>query len=263
MKKKEKIMIITLFIAAIILSSSISIFATTCIFNSVDVSYDNSNSGLTSTNVQASLDELYGHCTDYTAIDQRLTSVENSLISIDDIYPVGSIYITITEDTAAKVQAKFGGTWEAFGQGRTLIGAGTGTDSNSTSQTFTVNSTGGEYSHKLTSAESGVRAHSHTYDKVNSTTESHTLTISEIPSHNHTAQSFTQITTAMVPAGSGYYYGKFEGSVTTSKTGGGGGHSHSIKTTSTYTGTHAGADAANNHNNIQPYITVYMYKRTA
>ena len=37
-----------------------------------------------------------------------------------------------------KVQSKFGGIWEKYSQGRTIIGEGTGTDSNGLVQTFTL-----------------------------------------------------------------------------------------------------------------------------
>ena len=57
-------------------------------------------------------------------------------------YPVGSVYISIS--SKFNPNTSFGGTWERFGQGRTLIGEGTGNDG-STSMTFTANSTGGKY----------------------------------------------------------------------------------------------------------------------
>ena len=38
------------------------------------------------------------------------------------IYPVGSIYITTTDDTVAKVQARYGGTWEEYADSRVLVG---------------------------------------------------------------------------------------------------------------------------------------------
>ena len=57
-------------------------------------------------------------------------------------YPVGSVYISIS--TNFNPNKSFGGTWERFGQGRTLVGEGTGNDG-ITSKTFTANSTGGLY----------------------------------------------------------------------------------------------------------------------
>lgn len=57
------------------------------------------------------------------------------------MYPVGSVYITYNNVNPSTF---LGGTWERFGQGRTLVGEGTGNDG-STSMSFTPNSTGGEY----------------------------------------------------------------------------------------------------------------------
>ena len=45
--------------------------------------------------------------------------------------------------------------------GRIVIGSSTGTDANSTAKTFAVGSTGGEYTHKLTTNE--MPAHHHTF----------------------------------------------------------------------------------------------------
>lgn len=59
------------------------------------------------------------------------------------MYPVGSVYITYNNVNPGTF---LGGTWERFGQGRTLVGEGTGNDG-STSMSFTANSTGGSYKH--------------------------------------------------------------------------------------------------------------------
>jgi hypothetical protein len=74
---------------------------------------------------------------------------------LNKIFPVGAVYITYDKKNPGTF---LGGTWEQFGQGRTLVGEGTGNDG-STSMSFTTKSTGGEYKHKLS--------------------------IDEMPSHNH------------------------------------------------------------------------------
>lgn len=61
------------------------------------------------------------------------------------MYPVGAVYITYNNTNPSTF---LGGTWEQFGQGRTLIGEGTGNDG-STSMSFTANSTGGLYNHSM------------------------------------------------------------------------------------------------------------------
>ena len=61
------------------------------------------------------------------------------------MYPVGSVYITYNNVNPGTF---LGGIWERFGQGRTLVGEGTGNDG-STSMSFTANDTGGEYIHSM------------------------------------------------------------------------------------------------------------------
>ena len=126
------------------------------------------------------------------------------------IYPVGSIYASVTMSTAAQVMTAFGGTWVAWGAGRVPVGVDTSdTDFN------TAGKTGGE--------------------------KTHTLTSSEIPSHRHS-------TTACGTRGKAQ-----------SDTSGSSGYAWNADSGS-YTG-YAGGGGA--HNNLQPYITCYMYKRTA
>ena len=61
---------------------------------------------------------------------------------LSKIYPVGAVYITYNNNNPGKF---LGGTWVRFGEGRTLIGEGTGNDG-STSMSFTdAGDTGGSY----------------------------------------------------------------------------------------------------------------------
>lgn len=60
---------------------------------------------------------------------------------LSKIYPVGAVYITYNNNNPGKF---LGGTWVRFGEGRTLVGEGTGNDG-STSMSFTANSTDGKY----------------------------------------------------------------------------------------------------------------------
>ena len=129
------------------------------------------------------------------------------------MYPVGSVYITYNNVNPGTF---LGGTWERFGQGRTLVGEGTGNDG-STSMSFTSGSTGGEYEHKLT--------------------------INEMPSHNHKLYARggpTTQTSSPFAANKPITQGSNSYGFDVSNTGG------SLA-----------------HNNIQPYITVYFWKRTA
>lgn len=83
----------------------------------------------------------------FTTTKEELTELINT--TLDSIYPVGSVYISLT-DTNPGTYLK--GTWEQFAQGRTLVGVGSGSDGTNT-QTFGVNDTGGEYKHLITKKE--------------------------------------------------------------------------------------------------------------
>ena len=152
----------------------------------------------------------------YTNLQNQLSNTEKNII--DKIYPVGSIYMSTEDDTVEKVQSKFGGKWEVYAGGRTIIGVGTGTDSNGLVQTFTNGSMGGEYTHKLT--------------------------IAEMPSHNHTPQL----------EGTGFAtYGSNGGNSNWTYSG----------NNMLYGGTQITGNTGGNgsHNNIEPYIATYIYKR--
>ena len=120
MKKfiKTNIRIILGFALGLVWSSGIA-YAATILFDSYEVSYDNTTSGLNATNVQSALDELYVESTSYQLFESRVSTLESQ------IYPVGSVYISTTITSASDVGALLGGTWEAISQGRVLIGAGT------------------------------------------------------------------------------------------------------------------------------------------
>ena len=196
---------------------SVSVYAGTKMYAS-DVSINTptgSNLGSDAT-LQNSLDELYSIADKYDELKTEINSLKNNTLTLDKIYPIGSIYISTSITTASDVAKKFGGTWETYGSGRTIIGAGTGTDSNSLSQTFKAGETGGEYKH--------------------------TLTISEMPSHNHNVLTVANNTST--GSNQALYYN----------------WSNIVGTTGLLSSTTVNG-GSKSHNNIQPYITVYMYKR--
>nr|DAG69817.1 MAG TPA: Baseplate wedge protein [Caudoviricetes sp.] len=85
--------------------------------------------------------------TKFTSTKEELTELINT--TLDSIYPVGSVYISLT---SANPGDYLKGTWEQFAQGRTLIGVGEGSDGTNT-QSFAVNDTGGEYKHLISKKE--------------------------------------------------------------------------------------------------------------
>lgn len=86
--------------------------------------------------------------TKFTTTKEELTSLINTTIdnTINSIYPIGSVYISLTETNPGTYLK---GVWEQFGQGRNLIGEGIGNDGNNT-MNFTAGSTGGNYEHNHT-----------------------------------------------------------------------------------------------------------------
>lgn len=124
--------------------------------------------------------------------------------------PVGSLYFNATDTTNPATLLGYG-TWVSFGEGRVILGVGTGTDENAVSRTYAAGDSAGEYEH--------------------------TLTIDEMPTHDH-----------------GYNQGLFD---TQSGQNDAGNISTGENIRSSTTG------GGQSHNNLQPYIAVYIWQRTA
>ena len=218
-------------------------------------------------------------------LENKLNSMENSML--DKIYPVGSIYMSTTYSTIEEVENAIGGEWEKYAQGRTIIGEGIGTDSNGLVKTFENNATDGEYTHTLSSNE--IASHTHSIPSLSGTTGStgsgyslhhtcQTKTTSSSGSHSHSL--YKQVdnnsgTSLYVGGGNSsvVIYYKTDNSTTTLSAGahthtypdcyldslsGVQSHSHTFSTGTSTTGS-TGENTA--HNNMEPYIVTYIYKR--
>lgn len=189
-----------------------------------------------------------------TIIQMPITRAKNVEDLIELVYPVGSIYMSAVATSPAIL---FGGTWEALDEGRVLIGA---------NSTYAAGSTGGEASHTLTAAE--MPSHTHGASTNSAGGHTHTRGTMDITGQfpgflnsSHCSGAFTDVGNINMNTGSGstYHRGdviKFTASSAWSgSTSSAGAHTHTI------TVNNAGGGTA--HNNMQPYLAVYMWKRTA
>lgn len=180
-------------------------------------------------------------------------NINYRLLNFDDIYPVGSIYMSVNNVNPA---ALFGGTWEALAGGRCLIGA---------DKTHPLGATGGEENHVLSIAE--LPAHKHDTDVENSGEHKHNRGTMEITGavklwKYYAAEGAFKINGSWGGAetknGGGDPTAKadFKASRTwTGETSSAGSHTHSVTIDNTGDG--------KAHNNMQPYLVVNIWKRVA
>ena len=171
---------------------------------------------------------------------------------LDYIYPVGSIYISA--DSFFDPNEEWGGVWEQVEAGKVIVSAGTG---------YSVGATGGQASVTLTEDQCVLKSHTHIYKKSSTTTNSHALTVNQIPAHAHTIyfQYYYRSTGSYQTIGiinpnlTEYNYAD------TGKTGLGQGHSHGITLTDTATDA-AASTATSPVSLMQPYIAYNIWRRT-
>ena len=235
--KSINMKILIAFILGAIISVASSYVIAETLINSKDVSYVD-NAKLGATNVQAAID---GTCTKFS---NDLATLQTTIIN--KIYPVGSIYISYNNTNPGTL---FGGTWENYGNGRVLKGINSGT----------AGTTGG--SSTVTLSMSNIPAHTHTYDKANANTDSHILTIEETPIG---LVRYASVADEAWSLGTWGVHGGGFAAVIDNKEGYGvygKGHTHPISTLSTNSGS-AGSSNPTAISVQDPYITVYMWRRT-
>ena len=176
------------------------------------------------------------------------------------IYPVGSIYISVNNANPASF---FGGSWTAFATGRTIVGVDT-----SQGEFNSVEKAGG---HKeLQSHAHGLNNHVHSLNNHTHTVPNHVHTMQGAGNHYH----YLGINKDAVQKGTSYNKpNNFESGSTSYKSNTTGNHAHTMNSSGTCTtGGNSGNTGGNSGNttsagggnagNLQPYITVYMWKRT-
>lgn len=142
---------------------------------------------------------------------------------VDLIYPVGSIYMSVN---ATNPKELFGGTWEKI-QGRFLLGM---------SSSYPAGSTGGE--------------------------ATHTLTTSEIPYHNHDIGQDGN-TSLVLPTDVAVDDSSHAQYVTTLEGGRSGWYKSSVAWGGAIVTRNQTSPYGQAHNNMPPYLAVYIWKRTA
>ena len=206
---------------------------------------------------------VHGHTTLNTYLDRLV---------LNKIYPVGSIYMSVNSTSPATL---FGGTWQRI-SGRFLFAA------NDSVEAHKAGKTGGSISVTLTTANlpshnHSVGAHSH---GLNNHTHSWSGTTNETGNHNHYADEFgakmqrSGYDNSFYKSGEkvAFYYQRSTGSDATVNTSMSGNHKHTISgTTGASSGSTANSTAFNSgstgsgtaHENMPPFLAVYVWKRTA
>lgn len=222
-------------------------------------------------------------------IEEAINDIKSNISNKLDIYPIGSI---IFNATGINPSQYLGGSWIAWGSGRVPVGV------NEDEVEFDIaEKTGGEKEHTLTISEMPNHthtftgdSHTHTYSKSSTTSGSTTLTVSQIPSHSHQlrysgtnnggylvknnqAGSLQNGENTGSCLGNGTFQdretGTFRDFPALHSTGGGSSHNHSITLSNAtsgekvVTGSNSNIGGGVGHNNLQPYVTCYMWKRTA
>lgn len=149
---------------------------------------------------------VLGDYVEYTTYNAPSLTI-NETTKVQGFYPVGSLYFSINSTNPTEY---FGGTWELFGPGRTIVGV----DEDDTSFS-TTEKTGGE--------------------------KTHTLTVSELAAHHHQWKQLQD-------AKSGTAVHRMRASV----------YDANVQP---YHSSYVGGGQP--HQNMQPYRTCYIWKRTA
>ena len=186
-------------------------------------------------------------------------ALQAALQAVQALHPVGSIYINATNGTNPSTLLGFG-TWTAFGAGRVPVGFNAGD-----SRFDSAEETGGSYdatlvSHNHTGTTGGQSAnhvHGGTTDGVGN--HVHTTNFGYSADHDYFGNMVSSFTVNGQGVTQNPYPYDSEGA---------GAHSHGFTTggvsadhNHSFTTSTAGSSAASA--NIQPYITVFMWKRTA
>lgn len=181
-----------------------------------------------------------------------------------EAFPIGSVFIAVVNTDPATLLGY--GTWASFAAGKMLVGLDSGdTDFDAAEET------GGEKTHTLLTSE--MPSHTHIQDAHNHTQDSHNHTQD---AHNHTQDAHSHVQNLPTNQTGGQASGTRDTS-TNGSTPDALSTATAVATNQAATATNQAATATNQaatatnqnaggdgaHNNMPPYIVVYMWKRTA
>lgn len=175
-------------------------------------------------------------------------------------WPVGSVFISVVGTNPATLLGF--GTWSAIGAGRVLVGQDAGD-----ADFDTLEETGGAKTVTLTGAQSGMPQHTHLQDAHGHTQNAHGHGVTD-PGHTHLTQRYPTAT----GSSSGFTIdtsmsGTLADNTLPTKTATTGltvNNATATNQNTTATNQNAGpTDAAQAHPNVQPFLVVCMWKRTA
>ena len=155
-------------------------------------------------------------------------------------FPIGYIYISMAATNPADL---FGGKWQALDEGRVLIGA---------NSKFAAGSKGGEETHTLSNSE--LASHDHNSSLSTSSAGSHKHLLGDGDKSNWLEMPWGYISKSNAW---GLHQDRNDYDNSYPRTSTTGSHYHDSGTTTSSSG---GSSA---HNNMQPYLAVYMWQKTA
>jgi microcystin-dependent protein len=168
-------------------------------------------------------------------------------IHVREAWPVGSVFTSVVSTNPATLLGY--GTWVSFGAGKVLVGLDA-----AQSEFDAVRETGGAKTHTLTTGE--IPVHTHTQDSHNHSQSAHNHTQNP---HIHT-MSIKAVSTsggvgyAAYGTGTGVAYEAEQNTAVNQST---------TAANVAATATNQNAGSGQEHNNLQPYIVVYFWERTA
>lgn len=170
------------------------------------------------------------------------------------LYPVGGLYFTTVAMSASQVTSLMGfGTWVAHFPGAAIVSMG---PNNPGGFPLSTGSVWGEATHKLSYNEMPVHSHANDAHSHSGTTGNSNQNI------NHTHGGVPERRRVEVGGNTGTIYNVYNDGNTSGPDHDLNAHQHNFGTNAVTIGIHnSGGDAA--HNNVQPSIGVYVWRRTA